>query len=166
MTSLLQEYLHDEHHPIGAHLGLTIAYNVGLGTLAIVAERHGALSERSRIGDIVLVAVASFKLSRLIATERVTTPIRAPFVEGENERPTGKGLRRALGEMLTCPYCVAPWCALGISTGLVVAPRPTRFVSGLLSSLALSDLLQRLWVRLAKRPDRRSRIGAPSQDEA
>jgi hypothetical protein len=151
MTSLLQEYWHDEHHPLGAELGLTLAYNLGLGALAFTADRRGRLEETPRLADIALVGVASFKLARLIATERVTMPFRAPFVEGEEERPTGKGLRRAMGEMMTCPYCVAPWCALGVSTGLVFAPRPTRFISALLGSIALADVLQRVYVRLARR---------------
>jgi hypothetical protein len=157
MTSLFQEYWHDEHHPLGAQLGLTITYNLGLGTLAAAAARRGLHSETPRVADILLVGVASFKLSRLIATERVTMAIRAPFVEGEDETPTGKGLRRALGEMMTCPYCVAPWAALGVSAGLVFAPKETRFVTAFLSSIAFADVLQRIYVRLGRKPDHSSR---------
>ena len=151
MTSLFQEYWHDENHPLGAHLGLTVTYNVGLGALALGAEHRGLLPDTPRLADVVLIGVATFKLSRLIATERVTAPIRAPFVETERERPAGKGLRRALGELMTCPYCLTPWCALGVGTALVFAPRPARFVSALLASMALSDALQRIYVRLVRR---------------
>lgn len=153
MTSLFEEYWHDEHHPLGAHLGLMVTYNVGLGTVAMVAEHRGLLRDVPRLADVVLVGVATFKLSRIIATERVTTSIRAPFLEREGERPTpaGKGLRRALGELMTCPYCLAPWCALGVGTALIFAPRPTRFISGLLASMAVADALQRIYARLENR---------------
>jgi hypothetical protein len=91
--------------------------------------------------DIVLLGLASHKLSRLVARERVTTPLRAPFVEGEQEEPAGKGLQRALGELLTCPYCVSPWITLGLGAGLVYRPVATRFVSSLFASLVVSDVL-------------------------
>jgi hypothetical protein len=150
MTSLFQEYWHDANHPLGAHLGLTVTYTVAMGTLAIRGAHLRLLPETPRLSDVLLVAATTFKLSRLIATERVTTPIRAPFVETERERPTGKGLRRALGELMTCPYCLGPWCALAVGAGLVFAPRPTRFVSSLLTAMAISDGLQRLYTRLAR----------------
>jgi hypothetical protein len=47
-----------------------------------VADRcHGALPQRPALLDVVLLGVATHELSRLVATERVTSPIRAPLVD-------------------------------------------------------------------------------------
>lgn len=59
-----------------------------------------------------------------------------------SEEARGAGLRRAVGELLVCPYCVALWVSAGLSLGLVYAPRVTRLASFTLSSLALADALQ------------------------
>lgn len=34
-------------------------------------------------------------------------------------------MRRAVGQLLTCPYCIGQWVAGGFTLGLVAAPRPT-----------------------------------------
>ena len=52
MTSLFQEYWHDENHTLIAHLGLTVTYNVGLGALALGAEHRGLLPDTPRLADV------------------------------------------------------------------------------------------------------------------
>ena len=64
-------------------------------------------------GDLLLVGIATHKLSRLLAKDKVTSFIRAPFTryqepsgQGEvEEEPYGHGLHLAVGELLVCPYC-------------------------------------------------------------
>jgi len=98
----------------------------------------------------VLVGVASHKLSRLISKDRVTSFVRAPFTEFEqsaghgevDEKPRGRGLRRSLGELLICPYCLAQWVTAGFAVGLVYAPRATRLVATVYTAEAISDFLQ------------------------
>lgn len=46
------------------------------------------------------------------------------------------------GRRLTCPYCIGMWIVGALTTGIVVAPRETRFVASLLSALGLADFLQ------------------------
>ena len=80
----------------------------------------------------------------------MTTFARAPFTEfqegagrGEvDEAPRGGSMRRAVGELLTCPYCLAVWIASGFAGGLVVAPRATRVAIAALDMVALADVLQ------------------------
>jgi hypothetical protein len=127
---------------------LMAIFNVSLGALLLAASRRGVLPRRPAVGDLALLGVAAHKLSRLVATERVTAAIRAPFVEdceedSKDEEPAGNGLRRAMGELLTCPYCLVPWCTLALGTGLAFAPRPTRYMCGLFSAMTLADLLHR-----------------------
>ena len=100
--------------------------------------------------DLALVTVASHKASRLIAKDRVTASIRAPFTryQGEagpsevSERPRGRGLRRAIGELIACPYCLGMWTSSALIAGLLVVPRFTRWVSSALVAFFGSDLLQ------------------------
>lgn len=117
--------------------------------LALIGRRRG-LPERVGAGDVALLGVASHKLSRLVAKDKVTSPLRAPFTELEGsggpaeleEHARGRGLRRAVGELLICPYCLGLWVAAGFSLGLLLAPRATRLVASVLAALTLSDFLQ------------------------
>ena len=108
------------------------------------------MPERVGPGDLALITVATHKASRLIAKDRVTSAVRAPFTrfEGDagpgvvDEKARGRGLRRAIGELVICPYCLGLWIAAGFAAGLVVAPRATRWIASVLSVLFGADLLQ------------------------
>jgi hypothetical protein len=58
------------------------------------------------------------------------------------EEVRGTGRRKALGELLTCPFCLGQWVATGLVFGLVLAPRVTRLVGVLFTSLTAADVLQ------------------------
>jgi Protein of unknown function (DUF1360) len=135
-----------EHRPLAGYAALS-------GTLAAALAAglvKTPLPERIRAQDIVLAGVATHKLSRLIAKDKVTSFVRAPFTEfqepsgkGEiEEKPRGRGLRLATGELLVCPYCVAQWIAAGFAVGYVRAPRLTRLLAGMYTMYAISDGLQ------------------------
>jgi hypothetical protein len=137
-----------EHRPLAGYALLALAYNAGL-TAALVAARE-KLPERPGAGDIALLGAATFKLSRLIAKDEVTSFLRAPFTRYEGkgkpgeveESPRGSGLRLATGELLVCPFCVAQWVAGGFVAGLVAAPRATRAVACVFAVRAAGDFLQ------------------------
>jgi hypothetical protein len=101
-------------------------------------------------GDLALITVATHKASRLITKERVTSAVRAPFTEFEGrggpaeveEHARGHGLRRAVGELLICPYCLSMWIAVAFAAGLIVAPRATRWVASVFVVQFGSDVLQ------------------------
>lgn len=115
------------------------------------ARRRGReLPERIEVRDLVLAGVATHKLSRLISKDKITAFARAPFTEYQQpggpaeveERPRGEGLRRTIGELLVCPYCLGMWISGGFHLGLVSAPRATRFTTSVLTGLTISDFLQ------------------------
>ena len=149
-----QERYSDAPMPLRDYAALVALFNVAtVGGLAL-AERSGRrIPERVGVGDLVLMGVATHKLSRLITKDRVTSFARAPFTRYEEpaghgeieEHARGTGMRRAVGQLLTCPYCISQWVAGGFTVGLVAAPRPTRLAAALFAAVAISDVLQLAW---------------------
>jgi Protein of unknown function (DUF1360) len=137
-----------EDKPLGAYALLAAAFNAGFAG-ALFARRRD-LPERVSAGDLALLTVGTHKLSRLIAKDKVTSPLRAPFVRYEedagpsevSETPRGSGLRKAIGELISCPFCIGQWVAAAALFGLLVAPRTTRFVASLFAIMTGSDFLQ------------------------
>jgi Protein of unknown function (DUF1360) len=144
-------YSGDEERPLGGYLGTMATYSAVVGTLAAFTRltRH-ELPDDLAAKDIVLSAAATHKLSRLVTKDPVTSPLRAPFTEYQgtqapaelSEEVRGQGARKAVGELLTCPFCVDLWVATALITGLVYAPRATRLAVGTLATLAGADMLQ------------------------
>ena len=138
--------------------GSLTTYALGVSTLlALVRSSGQSLPEGYSAGDLAVGALATHKLSRLVAKSSVASPIRAPFTEfggaagaGEHdEQPRGKhGLRHTVGELLTCPFCLSVWVGTAYVAGLAAAPRPTRASAALLTVVAGSDFLQHLYQRL------------------
>ncbi len=147
-----QEYTRGEERPLGADLGAMGVY-VGLVGAAAAAIRASGreLPARIPLGDAVLLTVGTFRLARRIAKDPVTAPVRAPFVSyqgtsGEAEvaeevREHG-GVKHAVGELLTCPFCMAQWVGTGFVLGYVTAPRATRLAALTMTMVAGSDVLQ------------------------
>lgn len=139
-----------QYRPLTSYLVLTGAFNGLVAAGLVAASRAGRLPDRIGPGDLALGAVATYKLSRLVAKDRVTAGLRAPFTRfqedsghGEvEEAARGTGLRRAVGELLVCPNCLAQWVAAGFTAGFVAAPRPTRVVAAMFTVYAGADVLQ------------------------
>ena len=140
----------DQYRPLAGYLALMGAFNALAGAGLLAAHRTGRLPERVAVRDLALAGVATYKLSRLISRDRVTSGLRAPFTrfqgdagQGEvDEAARGRGLRRAVGELLVCPDCLDLWVAAGFTGGLLGAPRVTRAVASTLVVHALADALQ------------------------
>src|SRR3954470_11061124 len=134
--------------PLGTYVAFMTIFSTIFGGAIAAAGRRGRLPRRLPLRDVVLAAVAGHKLARLIAMDKVTAPIRAPFVSAEVgadgeivEEPAGSGVRRAVGELLTCPSCVGQWTCAAFVTGLYYSPEPTRAVASLFAADAVSDFL-------------------------
>jgi hypothetical protein len=152
LSELEEAYAPDEHRPLAGYLAIT-AVHVGIagGGLA-VAVRRGRLPASVSLADLALGAVATFKLSRLVSRSPVTSPLRAPFTRYDGlsgpaeleEEVRGSGLQKAMGELVTCPFCLAHWIATAYGFGLLFAPRATRFVASVLAMEAAAEQLQLL----------------------
>jgi hypothetical protein len=137
--------------PVGSYGVLMGLFGLLSAAFAWWLGRSGRdVREHVSAGDLLLISIATHKASRLLTKERVTSAIRAPFTRfqgkggpGEvEEAARGRGLRRAIGELLICPYCVSLWIAAGLTAGLLVAPRLTRWTCTVLTAVFASDLLQ------------------------
>jgi hypothetical protein len=141
----------EQHRPIGSYAALTALFAGTSGAFAAWFARSGrSLPEQVSAGDLALVTIATHKLSRLLAKDRVTSGIRAPFTRFEDDAGPGEvsevarghGPRRAIGELLTCPYCLGLWVAAGFTAGLLTVPRATRWTASVFVTLTGSDVLQ------------------------
>jgi hypothetical protein len=127
-----------------------VGYGVLAGAAALLVRRRRPQAQAPGPLDIGLLAVATAKLSRLLARDRVTSPLRAPFTRFEDfasadeveESPRGTGPRRAIGELVTCPWCLAQWVGTGVVVSWLLAPRATRLVCAGLTVVTAADLVQ------------------------
>jgi hypothetical protein len=147
-----REYTNGEERPLAGDLGAMGVY-MGLVSAAAAAVRASGreLPDRIPFGDALLLTVGTFRLARRLAKDPVTSPLRAPFTrfEGasghaevaEEVREHG-GAKHAIGELLTCPFCLAQWVGTGFVFGYVTAPRATRLAALTMTMVAGSDVLQ------------------------
>jgi hypothetical protein len=141
----------EERPPFAAYATFALVFNGALAGAVSTAKRSGRdLPERVELQDLALIGAASYKLSRLVAKKKITSFVRAPFTELQGkgspaeleEKARGRGLRRAVGELLICPYCLGLWASGAFHVGLLFAPRATRFSASVLSAMTIADFLQ------------------------
>jgi hypothetical protein len=154
-TAVVQAYAGDavDELPVGGYAALMTVFLGAFASLAIIARSQHRLRKSPSTRDVVLAGIAVHKLSRTITRERVTVPLRVPFTHyagtdgaGQvHEEPRGRGLQRALGTLLTCPYCTGPWMAMTVTAGLIFAPRVTRLANSMLAIATLSDFLHQAY---------------------
>ena len=145
-----EAYAGDEPRPLRGYLVAMGAYS-GLvtGLLGLGKATGVRLPERFGLGDTVLLSIATHKASRLLSKDAVVSPLRAPFTRYEEpagetelmESVRGHGLQHAVGELVSCPFCMGLWTATVLTAGMVFAPRLTRLASTVLTAVAVSDTL-------------------------
>jgi hypothetical protein len=136
-----------ETRPLPEYAAITAAFGGVLGGFLLLAHRR--LPERVGSGDVVRIGLASYKLGRLVAKDEVTTWVRAPVTQDEEAtEPKPRGAKRALGELVTCPYCIGLWIASGLAYSLVLFPRETRLVTTIFGGQAVADFLNAAFVKL------------------
>lgn len=140
----------NDQAPLGSYAVFTGLYAAAFAGALLAARLTGRRIPTPTAGDVALFGAATHKLSRLLAKDKVTAALRAPFTEYEakagpaevEERPRGEGPRRAIGELVTCPYCLDQWIAGGFVVGSAFAPRASRLAASVFATVALADFLQ------------------------
>jgi hypothetical protein len=144
-----EEYSDDAERPLGGYLALIATFiSLFAGFLLLVRKIGKPLPERFSFSDLFLIGVATHDLGRIVAKAGVTSPLRAPFThyEGTSGPPAelkesvrSSGIKHAIGELVTCPFCIGLWIAAFFSYGLVLVPRVTRLIASIFVIDALSD---------------------------
>ena len=117
------------------------------------------IPERIEARDIALLGMAAHKMSMVGSQDAITSPLRAPVTEIQEkqspknvvEKPRGEGLRRSVGELLVCKFCLGVWLASFLTYGLVLVPRATRLIAALFAVVTVSDHLHQTYKILTKR---------------
>ncbi|MGM1065086.1 DUF1360 domain-containing protein [Saccharothrix sp. Mg75] len=144
------EYAAGQDRPLKGYLAAMGTFAGAVGLATAVGRRLGVrLPAGYSLGDVALVSVATYKASRLATKAAVTSALRAPFTRFEEpagnaevtESVRGDGVRHAVGELVTCPFCSGVWIAGVLVGGLVFAPRATRLAATALTAIAGADVL-------------------------
>lgn len=157
---IFEGYKKGEDAPLGSYATLVGTFNLIFALFLLAARAAGRpIPERIEARDILIFGAATHKLSWLLAREPITSPIRAPFTELKevesptkaDEQPRGSGLRRSIGELLTCHFCLGQWVASLFAYGLVLFPATTRLVGAVFAMLTVSDHVHQAYKALMKR---------------
>src|SRR5690606_6729386 len=125
------------------------------GGALLRASKLRRLPKRVAARDIALLGIATHQLTRILTRDRVTSAVRFPFTKLEqsagagevDERPRGRGLRKALGTLLTCQFCAVPWTAAAGTAALIARPRETRMAASVLTAVTVADFLHQAYAR-------------------
>jgi len=149
-----QRYDPDGEVDLVGRSGALAAYGVYLTALVASSRARGQDPTRYEMRDLLLGGIATHKFARLVTKSSVAAPIRAPFTEFEEcsgpsehqERPRDDShARHAVGELLTCPFCLGVWVATGYLASLAMAPRGARAWAALFTVVGIADTVQHLY---------------------
>lgn len=153
-------YKQGEDIPLFSYAVLAGVFNLAFAVFLLAARVTGRpIPERMDANDIALLGIATHKLSLVASQDAITSPLRAPFTEVRekespkkvDEEPRGEGLRRSVGELLTCKFCLSVWLASFFTYGLVLVPRITRLVAAVFAVVTVSDHLHQVYKALMNR---------------
>ena len=125
----------------------------GLFLALLAAFAHRQRNKRDNLElrpfDLVLLGLATMRLGRLVAYDKVFEIWRLPVAEtqpdesgaGDTVVPKGHGFQRALGELISCPICAGTWVAAALVYGLRIAPRFTHALLAIMSAVGIAELL-------------------------
>jgi hypothetical protein len=146
------------------YLGLIATFWSVFGVVALL--RRDSPRTKPTPLDFVMLGLATFRLGRVIAFDKVGEPLRAPFTRtvpddsgaGDTVVAAGRGPRVAIGELLSCPICAGTWIAAGLVYGLQVLPGPTRLLISIMSATGMAEVLNAAteamtWLGQAERQD-------------
>ena len=142
-----------------ARSGAMAAYGVAVSALVATVRMNGRPPAGFAPADLMLGGIATHKFARLITKSSVASPLRAPFTQfvecsGPSEHSEvprdGSHAQHAIGELLTCPFCLGVWVGTGYVAALAVAPRGARAWAAVFTVTAIADTMQHLYDALKR----------------
>lgn len=123
----------------------------------------GRLPRSISVFDLILIGLASARLTDIISTDEVMAWLREPFIQLEETEIAGReveiregkgdGFRKVIGDLLSCPWCIGVWIAAGLSYAYFLFPRVVWLFVLIMAIAEISSILQTLttiFVRLEK----------------
>lgn len=103
--------------------------------------------------EIILLALATFRLTHLFVFDEITNIIRKPFHEVHEDvledgtvvqyvSVRGKGLRRFVGKLLSCYWCLGIWVAAFLLAGYVLFPMLFWWIISILAIAGFAALVE------------------------
>ncbi|MDB5224431.1 MAG: hypothetical protein JWO43_53 [Candidatus Adlerbacteria bacterium] len=104
-----------------------------VGVLYAIYLERGGFPTSVSVFDAVLMALASFRITRLVVYDKITRFFREWFVKkilvvneaGEavvEIRTIGRGVRHTIYDLLQCPWCIGMWSSLIICGAYFLFP--------------------------------------------
>lgn len=157
-TKLSPAHYADPEIPLGGYLTLMATYSATFAGLTFLTRKT---ETRLPVGDLALLAIASYKLSRIVTMSFIGSPLRAPFAERGEDRKggevqdvaRGRGLQKAVGNLVTCPFCFNVWSATLFRFSFARFPRATRNAAQILTLAAIGDVLHHGYRTLRENAD-------------
>ncbi|MEV6963143.1 DUF1360 domain-containing protein [Streptomyces sp. NPDC051207] len=150
------QYDNEAEVPVKGYAALAGTFAAGATLFTVTAWRRGLrLPDQVPPWDVALLGTATFKASRLLSRDKVTSFLRAPFTRraedgaaGEvTDESRGGEARRAVGDLVTCPFCTSVWVAAALTGTYACAPRAARMLAAGLTAVTMADWLQYAWTR-------------------
>lgn len=147
----LAGYAPDREVPLGGYLSLLGLFTAIAGSAVAGAVKGGrGIPQRVPFGDVALIGIATHKLARTLSKDKVTAPLRAPLTRLQDSEGMGEveeevrasGMRRAVGDLVLCPYCLSAWFAMGLFSGYLYSPAGVRLLASTFTAISVSDFLQ------------------------
>lgn len=85
--------------------------------------------------DLVVSSLATYRLTRLITTDEITSPIR------DRVWKTHPPDKSRIGYALTCNWCTSVYAASALQISRMIAPRTTNAVETILALSAVAGLV-------------------------
>lgn len=154
---------HDDEPDTFRYVPFLTLFGVVSSLLMRLAARHPP-RERGPL-ELVEAIMATFFITRVVARERVGSIVREPFVEpapgadpadpkGDAKQPTGSGLRRSAGELITCTRCLGPWAGALVTFLDTYAPRHGRTWIRIMALAGANSAAHAVHAALASSADR------------
>lgn len=109
--------------------------------------------------EFIILFLASFRLTRLMVYDKITSVLRSPFHEVIEEvlsdgstqeflHIKGKGLRLWIGELLSCHWCMGIWCTCLLYFGYVFWPLGFEPINYVLAIAGCASILETIVEKL------------------
>ncbi|MFD7818750.1 DUF1360 domain-containing protein [Streptomyces sp. NPDC059785] len=154
IDTVARDYDEQRNAPLGGYAALAAAFVATAGAFTAAARRRGTvLPDRVPPWDVLLLGAASYKTARLFTKDKITGFVRAPFTRRKEDttagevmdEPRGSGLRLAVGDLLSCPFCFSAWSTGALVGWYAVSPRSARLAGAGFAAMTLADWLQYAW---------------------